>query len=265
MIFEWLSFCNLLRRTRAFCRINMQDNKRITIVTNPTHLLVDNLKMVKVDEVFAAAAELEGASREAFLNEQCATPEIRKKVMQLLSAHDRANDFLETPPIEIEASSLNAVDIDTKNDLGDPTIVPFLQLLEKTDVSESLGRLDNYEIESVIGRGGMGVVFKAFDTKLKRNVAIKMLPWSFSGNPKYRKRFLREAESAAQVSHPNIVTIYSIEDSHTPYIVMEIVAGESLRERVQRVGKLPADEVICISKTNSRGIVSRSSTESYSS
>ena len=96
----------------------MQDNKRITIVTNPTHLLVDNLKMVKVDEVFTAAAELEGASREAFLNEHCATPEMRNKVMQLLSAHDRANDFLETPPIEIEENSLNAAGISIRKTIS---------------------------------------------------------------------------------------------------------------------------------------------------
>lgn len=204
--------------------------------------------MVKVEEIFTLASELTGMEREAFLDQNCETDEIRKRVGILLAAHDRANDFLETPPVELDHNDHQAANVDTKNELDDQTIVPFLQCLESSSNDNGLGRLGNYEIESVIGQGGMGVVFKAHDTKLNRRVAIKMLPLSLSGNSKMRRRFLREAESAAQISHPNIVTVHSIEDSAKPYIVMELVPGESLYDRLQRVSRLPVKEILSFSK-----------------
>ena len=96
-----------------------------------------------------------------------------------------------------------------------------------------------YLIMGEIGRGGMGVVYKAEDTKLKRTVALKFLPPEYGVYPEAKERFLREAQSAAALSHPNICTIYEVEEVEgQPYIAMEYVSGENLR---QRLAKEPMD------------------------
>jgi len=98
---------------------------------------------------------------------------------------------------------------------------------------------DKYAISGEIGRGGMGVVYKAEDIKLKRTVALKFLPPELSVYPEAKERFIREAQSAAALSHPNICTIHEVEEvDGQPYIAMDFVSGESLR---QRVAKVPMD------------------------
>jgi serine/threonine-protein kinase len=101
----------------------------------------------------------------------------------------------------------------------------------------------NYELDREIGRGGMGIVYKSKDKRLKRTVAIKVLPPELAFRSEIRTRFLREAETAAQLSHPNIVPIYSV-DEHDGivYFVMAYVDGENLAVRLHREGALDADE-----------------------
>ena len=102
---------------------------------------------------------------------------------------------------------------------------------------------DAYTVEGEIGRGGMGVVYRARDIKLKRSVAIKVLPPDLAFRPDIRTRFLREAETAAQLSHPNIVPIHSVgEKDNLVYFIMGLVDGESLASRVKRRGRLAIDE-----------------------
>ncbi len=103
---------------------------------------------------------------------------------------------------------------------------------------------NNYELDQEIGRGGMGIVYKARDRRLKRAVAIKVLPPELAFRSEIRTRFLREAETAAQLSHPNIVPIYSV-DEHDGivYFVMAFVDGENVAMRLNREGALPPDEV----------------------
>jgi eukaryotic-like serine/threonine-protein kinase len=91
-----------------------------------------------------------------------------------------------------------------------------------------------YEIKSSLGEGGMGVVFRALDTRLQREVALKVLPDDFSADPDRLSRFQREAQVLASLNHPNIAHIYSLEESGgSQCIVMELVEGETLHERLE--------------------------------
>jgi serine/threonine protein kinase len=95
-------------------------------------------------------------------------------------------------------------------------------------------KLGPYEITAAIGAGGMGEVYQAHDTKLGRDVAIKILPEAFAHDPERLSRFQREAKMLAALNHPNIATIYGLEQSNsTHYLVMELVSGETLAERVK--------------------------------
>ncbi|HMG96533.1 MAG TPA: serine/threonine-protein kinase, partial [Gemmatimonadaceae bacterium] len=102
----------------------------------------------------------------------------------------------------------------------------------------------NYELESEVGRGGMGIVYCARDRRLKREIAIKVLPPDLSFRADIRQRFLREAETAAQLNHPNIVPIYTVEErDNLVYFVMAYIKGDNLGQRLQQHGPIPPVEV----------------------
>jgi serine/threonine protein kinase len=102
----------------------------------------------------------------------------------------------------------------------------------------------NYELETEVGRGGMGIVYCARDRRLKREIAIKVLPPELSFRADIRQRFLREAETAAQLNHPNIVPIYTVEErDNLVYFVMAYVKGDNLGQRLQQHGPMPPVEV----------------------
>lgn len=108
-----------------------------------------------------------------------------------------------------------------------------------------LGMLAGYDVIDFIGRGGMGVVFRGRDRSLGREVAIKVLAPSLAANATARERFFREARSAAAINHTNVATVHSVEESaQLPCLVMEYVAGESLRQRLDQVGRLELKEII---------------------
>jgi serine/threonine protein kinase/WD40 repeat protein len=110
-------------------------------------------------------------------------------------------------------------------------------------------RLGTYEVTSHIGSGGMGVVYQARDTKLGRDVAIKVLPEAFAHDPEGLSRFQREAKLLASLNHPNIATIHGLEDSNgTSYLVMELVPGETLDQRIKRDSAVPVEESLTIAK-----------------
>src|SRR5215510_5879359 len=107
-------------------------------------------------------------------------------------------------------------------------------------------RLGSYEIEVQIGAGGMGQVYRATDTNLKRAVAIKVLPESVASDAERLARFQREAEVLASLNHPNIAAIYGLERSGgTTALVMELVEGPTLADRIAR-GAIPVDEALPI-------------------
>src|ERR1700735_3284722 len=110
-------------------------------------------------------------------------------------------------------------------------------------------KLNSYEVLSQIGAGGMGEVYQAHDTKLGRDVAIKVLPEAFAHDPDRLSRFQREAKMLAALNYPNIATIYGLEQSSgTSYLVMELVSGETLADRVRREGALPIEKALAICK-----------------
>ena len=126
-------------------------------------------------------------------------------------------------------------------------------------------RLCHYKVTAKIGAGGMGEVYRARDTKLNREVAIKVLPDSFASDPERLARSTREAQTLASLNHPNIGAIYGLEESGgVRALVMELVEGEDLSQRVAR-GAIPLDEALPIAKqiaealeaAHERGIVHR--------
>ena len=127
-------------------------------------------------------------------------------------------------------------------------------------------KLGPYEISGAIGAGGMGEVYQAHDTKLGRDVAIKILPEAFAHDPERLSRFQREAKMLAALNHPNIATIYGLEESNgTSYLVMELVSGETLADRIKGEGAFPIDEALKIAvqiaealeAAHERGIIHR--------
>ncbi|MCX7699947.1 MAG: protein kinase [Gemmataceae bacterium] len=127
--------------------------------------------------------------------------------------------------------------------------------LARSDVPGSIGRLEQYEILRLIGRGGMGMVFEALDTVLNRTVAIKFLSPAPEIDDESRQRILREARAAAALHHEHIVAIHAVElDFPTPYLVLQYVEGESLAERLRRAGPLPWDALRQIAVETARGL-----------
>ena len=109
-------------------------------------------------------------------------------------------------------------------------------------------RLGPYEVIAPIGAGGMGEVSRARDTKLKRDVALKVLPEAFVADPERLARFQREAEVLASLNHPNIAQIYRLEDSgDTTALVLELVEGPTLADRIAE-GAIPLDEAMVIAE-----------------
>jgi serine/threonine-protein kinase len=130
-----------------------------------------------------------------------------------------------------------------------------LDFLKPTERPGSLGRLGHHEILAVVGRGGMGVVFRALDTRLQRVVAVKVLAPQLAASGPARQRFLREARAAAAVSHDHVVAIHAVEEADGfPYIVMQYVAGTPLEKRLARDGALPVREVLRIGLQMAQGL-----------
>ncbi len=130
-----------------------------------------------------------------------------------------------------------------------------LSFLQPADRPGLLGLLGPYEVQEVIGRGGMGVVLKAFEPALHRTVAIKVMAASLAGNAIARRRFIREARAAAAVCHDHIVAVHAVSEAGgLPYLVMQYVAGESLQERLDRAGPLPVEEAVRIAYQTASGL-----------
>jgi WD40 repeat protein len=121
-----------------------------------------------------------------------------------------------------------------------------LDFLQPPDKPDRLGKLAQFDVIRVVGRGGMGVVLHAYDPSLARDIAIKVIDPLLANNEVARQRFCREARAAAAVTHDNLVAVHQVnedEPSGLPYLVMQLVNGESLEQRLKRVEKLSVPEV----------------------
>ncbi len=122
-----------------------------------------------------------------------------------------------------------------------------LNTLAPTDDPQMLGRIDGYEISGVIGCGGMGAVLKGFDRSLNRVVAIKVMSPHLATSGAARKRFAREAQAAAAITHDNVIDIYGVAEANDlPYLVMPYARGTNLQKRIDQRGPLPLIEVLRI-------------------
>ena len=154
-----------------------------------------------------------------------------REVSELLSGFGALNSNHSAKQIENPSDKLGEHDV----------------LLGPPSHPEMLGRLGRYEIERMIGSGGMGVVFKAIDTELNRPVAIKVLAPHLARNGAAKQRFGRESRAAAAVVHEHVVAIHNVEsDRDNPFIVMQYVSGESLQARVARLGPLGVQQILRI-------------------
>jgi len=177
-----------------------------------------------VKRVLAGALEREPSQRSAYLDEACTDASLRQEVESLIAAHEQTDyNFGEDPAA------------------GGATL-------------ERGTKLGPYEIIALVGAGGMGSVYRAQDTNLPRQVALKLLPRSFANDAGALLRFRREAELLASLSHPNIVTIYEIgQQDHTLYLVMEFVDGKVLSD-VLAGGPMPIKDVFDVATQIATGL-----------
>ena len=132
-----------------------------------------------------------------------------------------------------------------------------LLFLEPSQESNSIGRLQQFEIKRIIGRGGMGVVLEAFDTDLRRSVAIKVLSPKLQSDEVARERFCREGRAAASISHEHVVQMHQVsrpDDSKVAFLVMQLIEGETLEDRLFAKSALPPEEVAKIGMQIAAGL-----------
>jgi serine/threonine protein kinase len=134
---------------------------------------------------------------------------------------------------------------------GPSTDYPFLSPSQQQD---ELGRLGHYRVLQPLGAGGMGIVFAGEDSLLKRRVALKVMRPEVAAIPDACQRFIREAQAAAALDHPNVVQIYQVAESPVPFIAMPLLAGESLANRLNRTPLVPIADVLLIGKEMADGL-----------
>ncbi len=172
---------------------------------------------------------------------------------------DAKDSWLEEDITIMPPSQRSVVTLEVGMDLPEDTPLELervsLDFLEEPSHPELMGRLGRFDIERVIGVGGMGIVLKAFDTELHRVVALKVLARHLANNASARKRFAREAQAAAAVLHPNVIPIYNVEsESDNPFLVMQYVNGQSLQAKVDEQGPLSIAEALRIAKQTAAGL-----------
>ena len=214
--------------------------------TQATKILSDEKmtpeKWQKIKSLFEAAQEIAPDKREKFLENACgADDDLKKEVEKLLNSFDEAETFMNKPAVAEAASMFEKKTFaDENKTTGEMKNGKFVAgtILD--------GR---YRIIGLLGKGGMGEVFRAEDLKLKQEVALKFLPENFEKNEAALNRFIGEVRTARQVSHPNVCRVFDIGDINGKHFLsMEYVDGDDLSSLLRRIGRLPSDKAVEISR-----------------
>jgi len=235
----------------------------------------------QVESIFFTALEKKTAAERAdYLDQACGDDDaLRLRVERLLDAHPQALDFLAQPAVDRHqfnshdaAEGLTSLGptngpetsprdprvrtgtVETLNHERGDDVESALSVLQPSEKPGSLGRLAQFEVLEVLGKGGFGIVVKAFDDKLHRFVAIKLMSPLLAATSAPRKRFLREARSTAAVRHENVIAIHAVEDQPIPYLVMDYIAGRTLQQKLDATGPLELMDVLRIGRQTAAGL-----------
>src|SRR5215471_19939753 len=186
----------------------------------------------QIEQLYHEALEHEPGERSRFLQKACADETVRTEVESLLGCETQAEGYLETPALEVTAEAL-----------------------AEGRARSMLGRvLGHYQIVTFLGAGGMGEVYRARDSRIGRDVAIKVLPPGIAAHAENLRLFEQEARAAGALNHPNILTIHDVGvQDDAPYVVYELLEGQTLRDALRR-GALSRHKALDYARQMANGI-----------